>query len=165
MALHALLTAHPTVKFADDAVRAARGRVDAARSRDRAALGAWDAQSVAAARNGEPGPALPESTSDVAARALHDDVFKAQQAVTAVLRDVAHDVEDELLRRQAEVFAEVDAIRVRLASLAVELSSLGGTAEHLDRAAHLGTRGHLTYQPDPADLLKVTATGTVWVQG
>jgi len=79
------------------------------------------------------------------------------------LRDAAQEVEDKLLRRQDEILTEVADIRDRLALLGVELSDLGNSAIHLDHARDIGPRGHLSYRPEPVDLLKAAAAGTVWV--
>jgi hypothetical protein len=164
MTLHILLTEYPPVVLATKTHRDATALVDGARDRDRAAFIAWESQSVATARRGEPSPARPEPTPDNVIRGFRDEETQASQAAKAVLRDVAQEVTDELVRRQGEVLDEVETIRARLVLLAIELSDLGGTATHLDRAGDAGVRGHLTNIPDPSELLKLTAAGTVWVQ-
>jgi len=163
MPLHDLLTTHPAVNRADKAAVAAIESVDGVRDRDRAAFGTWESEVVAAARSGNPSPSRPEPTPDNIVRGLRDEANQAQLAQRAVLRDAAQEVEDELLRRQSEIFDEVAEVRARLVLLSAELSDLGNTATHLDRARDISPRGHLSYRPEPADLLKAAAAGTVWV--
>jgi len=165
--LHDLLTQHPAVLFATKTEREAREAVADLIARDRAAVGEWDAQSVAAARKGQQCPPRPVPTQQSVYSGLQEDVINAQRAAKAVLADVAQEVEDELLQRQSEVLTEVAEHRDRLVLLAVELSDLGCTATHLDRARDIGMRGHLTYRPDPSELIRVGTPGkfndTIWV--
>lgn len=163
MSLHPVLTKHPAIARTQARVDETRAAVDAVLVRDREALGQWEADAVAAARAGRPCPDRPSPTSHGARDALGRDLMNSQLVHNAALVDVAAEVEDELLGRQSEVLAEAAAHRDALALLGAELSALGGTADTLDRARGISPRGHLSYRPEPVDLLKALVTGTVWV--
>lgn len=165
MPMHALLTEHPKLIAAQEALTKAQEIAARPNRQYSEAVIAWEREAVDALTAGQEPRPRPEPPDGSVIRELQGRQQVATRLIDRVKADIAVEIEADCRKREAVLLAEVEQLRSRLAEIADEGVALAQSVAHLDRAsgrAGLG-RHPLAGNLDPAALLKHTATGRGWI--